>query len=227
MKLELGMGNKNGAQKPVKYPTKRTINLAKRESHSQSVMTIGIGSAVILVLVVCVVKFGVLDQLARQSAAESAYNTVHTQYVDMQNAVEKYPEVEEKYRTYSKKWMQQEDSGAFVSVDRQEVLDLMENNLQRYGEVKSVNVSDDTMIVSMSGMTLQEISAMFEILQQQPIVKSADLTIASTEKTAGEDLDFSVTITLQPADADSTADTANDSTTSAAENTAADEGAQA
>ena len=42
---------------------------------------------------------------------------------------------------------------------------------------------------------------MFEILQQQPIVKSVDLTIASTEKTAGEDLDFSVTITLQPADA--------------------------
>lgn len=37
MKLELGMGN--GAKKPVKYPTKRTVNLAKRESHSQSVMT--------------------------------------------------------------------------------------------------------------------------------------------------------------------------------------------
>lgn len=38
MKLELGMGN--GAKKPVKYPTKRTVNLAKRESHSQSVMTL-------------------------------------------------------------------------------------------------------------------------------------------------------------------------------------------
>lgn len=32
MKLELGMGN--GAKKPVKYPTKRSVNLAKRESHS-------------------------------------------------------------------------------------------------------------------------------------------------------------------------------------------------
>lgn len=42
---------------------------------------------------------------------------------------------------------------------------------------------------------------MFEILQQQPIVKwLLTLTIASTEKTAGEDLDFSVTITLQPSD---------------------------
>lgn len=96
--------------------------------------------------------------------------------------------------------MQQEDSGAFVSVDRQEVLDLMENYLQPYGTIKAVTISDDVMIVSMSGMNLQEISAMFEILQQQPIVKAADLTIASTEKTAGEDLDFSVTITLQPAD---------------------------
>ena len=42
MKLELGMGN--GAKKPVKYPTKRTVNLAKRESHSQSVMTLSIGA---------------------------------------------------------------------------------------------------------------------------------------------------------------------------------------
>lgn len=116
MKLELGMGN--GAKKPVKYPTKRTVNLAKRESHSQSVMTLSIGTAVIIVLVVLVVKFGVLDQLARQSAAESAYNTVHAQYTEMQSAVEKYSEVEEEYRTYSRKWMQQEDSGAFVSVDR-------------------------------------------------------------------------------------------------------------
>lgn len=87
MKLELGMGN--GAKKPVKYPTKRTVNLAKRESHSQSVMTLSIGTAVIIVLVVLVVKFGVLDQLARQSAAESAYNTVHAQYTEMQSAVEK------------------------------------------------------------------------------------------------------------------------------------------
>ena len=195
MKLELGMGN--GAKKPVKYPTKRTVNLAKRESHSQSVMTLSIGTAVIIVLVVLVVKFDVLDQ---QSAAESAYNTVHAQYTEMQSAVEKYSEVEEEYRTYSRKWMQQEDSGAFVSVDRQEVLNLMEHYLQPYGTIKAVTISDDVMIVSMSGMNLEEISAIFEILQQQPIVKAADLTIASTEKTAGEDLDFSVTITLQPAD---------------------------
>lgn len=93
MKLELGMGN--GAKKPVNTPPKRTVNLAKRESHSQSVMTLSIGTAVIIVLVVLVVKFGVLDQLARQSAAESAYNTVHAQYTEMQSAVEKYPEVEE------------------------------------------------------------------------------------------------------------------------------------
>lgn len=50
MKLELGMGN--GAKKPVKYPTKRSVNLAKRESHSQSVMTLSVGTAVIIVLVV-------------------------------------------------------------------------------------------------------------------------------------------------------------------------------
>ena len=116
MKLELGMGN--GAKKPVKYPTKRTVNLAKRESHSQSVMTLSIGTAVIIVLVVLVVKFGVLDQLARQSAAESAYNTVHAQYTEMQSAVEKYPEVEEEYRAYSRKCSRRIPARSFLWTDR-------------------------------------------------------------------------------------------------------------
>ena len=164
-------------------------------------MTLSIGTAVIIVLVVLIVKFGVLDQLARQSAAESAYNTVHAQYTEMQSAVEKYPRSKRSTAPIPENGCSRSDSGAFVSVDRQEVLDLMENYLQPYGTIKAVTISDDVMIVSMSGMNLQEISAMFEILQQQPIVKAADLTIASTEKTAGEDLDFSVTITLQPADA--------------------------
>lgn len=107
-------------QKACKIPHQKNRQPRKAaESHSQSVMTLSIGTAVIIVLVVLVVKFGVLDQLARQSAAESAYNTVHAQYTEMQSAVEKYPEVEEEYRTYSRKWMQQEDSArSFLWTDR-------------------------------------------------------------------------------------------------------------
>ena len=91
-------------------------------------------------------------------------------------------------------------------VDRDEVLDLLEGYLMPYGTVKTVLVEDDVAIITMSGMDLEQISAMFQRVQQQPIVKSASLTIAATPRLSRTDLlDFSVTITLQPADKEAAA----------------------
>ena len=74
-----------------------------------------------------------------------------------------------------------------------------------YGTVKTVLVEDDVAIITMSGMDLEQISAMFQRVQQ-PIVKSASLTIAATPRLSRTDLlDFSVTITLQPADKEAAA----------------------
>ena len=73
--------------KASKYPTKRTVNLAQRESHSRSTLTLTLGLVLIVVLSFCVANFGVLRQLDRQRAAENAYNTVHSQYTQMQQAL--------------------------------------------------------------------------------------------------------------------------------------------
>ena len=182
--------------KASKYPTKRTVNLAQRESHSRSTLTLTLG----LVLIV------VLRQLDRQRAAENAYNTVHSQYIQMQQALADYDNVELQYRTYSRTWMQEEDSPFYIPVDRLEVLDLLEGYLMPYGTVKTVLVEDDVAIITMSGMDLEQISAMFQRVQQQSIVKSASLTIAATPRLSRTDLlDFSVTITLQPADKEAAA----------------------
>ena len=87
--------------KASKYPTKRTVNLAQRESHSRSTLTLTLGLVLIVVLSFCVANFGVLRQLDRQRAAENAYNTVHSQYTQMQQALADYDNVELQYRTYS------------------------------------------------------------------------------------------------------------------------------
>ena len=186
--------------KASKYPTKRTVNLAQRESHSRSTLTLTLGLVLIVVLSFCVANFGVLRRLDRQRAAENAYNTVHSQYVQMQQALADYDNVELQYRTYSRTWMQEEDSPFYIPVDR------LEGYLMPYGTVKTVLVEDDVAIITMSGMDLEQISAMFQRVQQQPIVKSASLTIAATPRLSRTDLlDFSVTITLQPADKEAAA----------------------
>lgn len=190
------------ARKAVRCPTKRSVNLAKRESRSRNIVTLVCGIALIAVLAAAVAKFGVIDQLARQREAENDYNATHAQYLEMQQAIENYPAVEQEYRTYSRKWMQDDTSGMFVSVDRIDVLALLEDHLLPYGKVKNLIVQAETMVVSMSGMNLEQISTMFAKLQEQPIVSSAVLNIAATaDKSAdANDLDFSITIILQSAE---------------------------
>ena len=186
--------------KASKYPTKRTVNLAQRESHSRSTLTLTLGLVLIVVLSFCVANFGVLRQLDRQRAAEDAYNTVHSQYTQMQQALADYDNVELQYRTYSRTWMQEEDSPFYIPVDRLEVLDLLEGYLMPYGTVKTVLVEDDVAIITMSGMDLEQISAMFQRLQLQPAVKAATLTLAATPSVnPGDKVDFSITVTLRSA----------------------------
>lgn len=190
----------NKASNAVKLPTKTRINLAKRESRKKDMITLGVGIVLIAALSAAVAKFAVIDQLDRLAAAEGAYNAVHVQYVAMQQAVADYPNVEERYRTYSRSWMLSGDTNGLARVDRADVLDLVEARLLPYGRINTLSLRDSVMVVSMSGMNLSQISAMFERLQTEKIVASASLNMASTEEKDDPNalLDFTITIALQP-----------------------------
>lgn len=190
----------NKASNAVKLPTKTRINLAKRESRKKDMITLSVGIVLIAGLSAAVAKFAVIDQLDRLSQAEGAYNAVHVQYVAMQQAVADYPNVEERYRTYSRSWMLSGDTNGLTRVDRADVLDLVEARLLPYGRINTLSLRDSVMVVSMSGMNLSQISAMFERLQTEKIVASASLNMASTEEKDDPNalLDFTITIALQP-----------------------------
>ncbi len=190
----------NKASNAMKLPTKTRINLAKRESRKKDMITLGVGIVLIAGLSAAVAKFAVIDQLDRLSQAEGAYNAVHVQYVAMQQAVADYPNVEERYRTYSRSWMLSGDTNGLARVDRADVLDLVEARLLPYGRINTLSLRDSVMVVSMSGMNLSQISAMFERLQTEEIVASASLNMASTEEKDDPNalLDFTITIALQP-----------------------------
>ena len=190
----------NKASNAVKLPTKTRINLAKRESRKKDMITLGVGIVLIAGLSAAVAKFAVIDQLDRLSQAEGAYNAVHVQYVAMQQAVADYPNVEERFRTYSRSWMLSGDTNGLARVDRADVLDLVEARLLPYGRINTLSLRDSVMVVSMSGMNLSQISAMFERLQTEKIVASASLNMASTEEKDDPNalLDFTITIALQP-----------------------------
>lgn len=190
-----------GRTRAIRCPQKKGINLNMREQQTGAAVTLIVGIAVIFVLVCAVAKFGVIDQYQRLSKAQGEYTAVHQTYVNGQKELEDYDQVLMEYRTYSRDWMEGEDeTGRLVSVDRIEVLDLVEAHMMNRGSVTSLEVQGETAQVSMTGMTLDEISRMFADLQAQPIVASVELNLAETEKDMPASiLSFSMNITLQPA----------------------------
>ena len=189
------------ARKMIKCPQKTGINLNLQEDRQRDRRTLLIGILAIAALVTVVVNFGVLQQYRRLDKAQAAYDRVHTQYVSAQEALSDYDRVLLEYRTYSMEWATDgsEDNGTLV--DRQKALDLLEQEMLSRGRLVSLQVSGNKMIVAMSGMSLDQISRMFDVIQQSPIVSNVELNLASTEDgNVSTILDFTVRITLRSAE---------------------------
>lgn len=183
-------------RKMVKCPSKTGINMNQREKRTGQVLTLVIGLAVILLMAGLVARFGVMEQYKRLSEAQSAYGEVHSRLAACREKLEDYDLVLTEYRSCSLDGIT-EDGDQTVTVSRQAVLDLVESIMMSRGKVISVNILDDTVDVEMSGMSLDRISAMFTVIEAEPIVRSVELNMAATEEhTASALLNFSVRINL-------------------------------
>ena len=185
-------------RKMVKCPSKTGINMNQREKRTGEVLTLVIGLAVILLMAGLVARFGVMEQYKRLSEAQSAYGEVHSQLAACQEKLTDYELVLTEYRSCSLDGMT-EGEDQLITVSRQTVLDLVESIMMPRGKVISVNILDDTADVEMSDMSLDQISAMFAVMEAEPIVRSVELNMAATEEnTASAQLNFSVRIYLGP-----------------------------
>ena len=182
-------------RKMIKCPSKTGINMNKREKRTGEMLTLVIGLAVMAGLVA---RFGVMEQYRRLSEAQSAYGEVHSQLTACQEQLTDYEQVLAEYRSSSLDGMA-DSEGKLVTVPRRDVLDLVEDLMMPRGKVLSVEILDDAAEVEMSDMRLDQISEMFAVMEEQPIVQSVELNVASTEENrAASILSFSVRIYLRP-----------------------------
>lgn len=194
----------HSARKMIRCPQKTGINLNIEENRERDRLTLLIGVVAIAALVAVVVNFGVIAQYKRLDKAQAEYNQVHSQYTQTQEALQDYDRVLLEYRTYSMDWMSGTGDGSedlTAIVDRRQILDLLETEMLSRGRLTSVQIIDNKMNVSMSGMSLDQISDMFAILRRSPIVSDVALDLASTEDgNVAAILDFTVRITLRQAE---------------------------
>lgn len=188
------------ARKMIKCPQKTGINLNLQEDRQRDRRTLLIGILAIAALVTVVVNFGVLQQYRRLDKAQAAYDRVHTQYVSAQEALSDYDRVlpgiphllhglddRRRQRGHPRRRGPSGGPGPAGAGDAQPRLP--------HGQLQ---ITQNTMNVDMSGMTLDQISAMFARLRLSPIVDSVSLSVASTEEgKAATIMDFTVRIELR------------------------------
>lgn len=163
---------KSGGKKVV-IPTKTTMNFARKESG----VKVGRVAPVILVVVAIVAvgaKVGILDLLDEKTTAYANLASKQEQLVDISVRLNDYDEVAALYGRYSYGWMDESETSL---VDRLDVLNLLEEKLASAAMVSNFSVNGNVLTLNLSGVTLDEISAIVEDLESSPMV--VDVTVSS------------------------------------------------
>lgn len=182
------MGDFKGLTNNLKYSKKTGINLARREYDKKSSVIFLIGLVVIGCLSAAIAKFGVIDQYARLSRAEAEYNRIHEQNMSLTNKIAEYSKVQLEYRTYATEWMDES------YVERRLILDVIEEELMPCGHISIVVIRGNTANISISDMSLEEVSHMVTALDGRSEVSHVELNEAQMDGRTTDDPEFKLTV---------------------------------
>ena len=174
-------------KKAPRASAKRGINLARDEEKRSKQLNGAVIAAAILIATALITKFGVMNLLTGRNAAKADYDKTHAQYSTIETELEEYDKVLLEYRAYSRVWMEKDDTGRYVSVARTKVLDMVEKDLMRKGDVRAVNILGDAVSVEVYGMNLTELSAMCNEIEENPFVAYATVQTARLDEKYDEE----------------------------------------
>ena len=158
-----------------KYPVKTDINLAIREKEQNKLSTT-IPTFIILVIVIAIFsKFAVINRLEQASEAEHSATVAQQQLETLKEYTNNYPKVLEEYNA-----LLASKSSINVVATPMERLGLVERYLISASQVNSFDVVDDVITAQISGVTLNQISAIYANLMSDPLIENVQVYTAST-----------------------------------------------
>lgn len=158
-----------------KYPVKTDINLAIREK-KQNKLSTNIPTFIILVIAIAIFsKFAVINRLEQASEAENSAIVAQQQLETLKEYTNNYPKVLEEYNA-----LLASKSSINVVATPMERLGLVERYLISASQVNSFDVVDDVITAQISGVTLNQISAIYANLMSDPLIENVQVYTAST-----------------------------------------------
>lgn len=161
------------------YPNKQYINILDgMKSDDNRTLEILI-FIIFLIALAAFTKFGVIDKISEASAAEAAYNEVQRQITELKEQNADYDKVKKDYSHYGLGYL---DDTEFLLVDREDVLDLLDKYVLKSADIKTLNVTDNTVTLTVEKTRLNAISSIVKELEADPDVAFVTVNVAGTDR---------------------------------------------
>jgi len=157
-------------------PVKTTINLAQRERKQKDLGAVAVTAVILAIAIGLFCKYGVVDRLRALDQAETQAEEQEALVAKLQTENRDYDAVLEEYQSSA---AAQNITGG--GPDPMECLSLMESDLLSRSEVSSFTISNAAITVKLSGVTLNEISAMYSDLMSSSLVSGVQVYTAAAD----------------------------------------------
>lgn len=177
----------------VVVPSKKTMNFVHHQStfNLKKVLPIVL---VVLIVAAVFVKFGILDPLAKKTAALNELSMKQEQLAAINTKLAGYPELEKEYGRYSYGWMNDTEINL---VSRMDVLNLIEQRIATKAIIDDIAVNNNVLTLNIHGITLEQASSMVKNLEESDLVTSASVYNAVAEDAETAQIFMSIILTKE------------------------------
>ena len=180
--------------KAVTYPTKKTLNLAIKEKSPFRPQKLIPLLLVVLFAVALFAKFAVIDRLNEYYALQDQAADKDMQVARLTQELKEYPEVLEVYSRYSVSWM---NADVKATVERTDILDLIEKELVPYASIRNISIAGNTVSLQLGGITLEDASQLVNNIKARDDVSNVSIYSADTKPEVGLNASISMLINVK------------------------------
>lgn len=162
------------AGKKTVYPTKRSMNLYFKVDRTTAPATAALYVLFALAVLLALGKIMIYDFMMQEKQLESQLLSLEQRTVQQMQQLENYDQVLEDY-IRSVPTQQEQDKP-----DVMELLSLIDTTIRPAAQVSQVDIADNQVVISFSGVTLAQAADLVVRLEQSPLVANTQVDTASS-----------------------------------------------
>ncbi|MDR3766158.1 MAG: hypothetical protein Q3Y08_03865 [Butyricicoccus sp.] len=179
MKLNMDIRDLIKGKKPV-YPTKHSMNLYFKMDRTSAPATVALYLLFVLAILLGLAKFLVYDPWSTANQLEAQALALEEQTASALEQLQDYAAVQKEYIRIRPTPEEQ------AQVDCLEILNLIDQAIQAPAQIVQVSISENKVLLTFTGVTLEQSAYLVTQLEQSPLVANASVdTAASTEDQHG------------------------------------------